>query len=79
VRHGISSGLGGSDASGDVKIGRCATEFGTITCELTITNKSGGTSDYYVEAALEDKSGTNVGSATPPPRTSRPGRRPRPS
>lgn len=50
----VSSGLGSQDATGDVRIGRChdggAYLHEAVDCGLTITNHSGGTSDYYVEA-----------------------------
>jgi hypothetical protein len=60
---GIDSGLGTQDASGDVSVGDCETDFGLITCDVTIVNSSDGRSDYYIEATIEDPSGAKVGTA----------------
>jgi hypothetical protein len=60
---GIDSGLGTQDASGDVSVGDCETDFGLITCDVTIVNSSDGRSDCYIEATIEDPSGANVGTA----------------
>jgi hypothetical protein len=60
---GISEGLGSQDASGDVSVGDCETDFGIITCDVTIVNSSDGRSDYYIEASVEDPSGAKVGTA----------------
>ena len=60
---GIGQGFGSEDASGDVSVGACETDFGIITCDVTIVNSSDGRSDYYIEATLEDSSGAKVGTA----------------
>jgi hypothetical protein len=60
---GIDPGLGTQDASGDVSVGACETDFGLITCGVTIVNSSDGRSDYYIEATIEDPSGAKVGTA----------------
>jgi hypothetical protein len=60
---GIDPGLGTQDASGDVSVGNCERDFGLITCDITIVNSSDGRSDYYIEATIEDSSGTKVGTA----------------
>jgi hypothetical protein len=60
---GIGQGFGSEDASGDVSVGDCETDFGIITCDVTIVNSSDGMSDYYIEATVEDSSGAKVGSA----------------
>ena len=59
----IDPGIGSRDASGDVKVGACKTDFGIITCKLTIVNHSDGESDYYIEATIEDSSGAKIGTA----------------
>jgi hypothetical protein len=56
--------LGSQDASGDVELGTCKTQFGTITCELTITNSSDGRSDYFIGARVENSAGELVGDAS---------------
>jgi len=60
---GISSGLGSNDASGDVTVGRCDSNYGIITCALTVVNHSDGRSDYYIEATIEDSTGAKIGTA----------------
>ena len=60
---GIDQGLAANDASGDVSVGDCETDFGSITCDVTIVNSSDGRSDYYIEATIEDPSGAKVGTA----------------
>jgi len=60
---GIDQGLATNDASGDVSVGDCETDFGFITCDVTIVNSSDGRSDYYIEATIEDPSGAKVGTA----------------
>lgn len=60
---GIDQGLAANDASGDVSVGDCETDFGIITCDVTIVNSSDGRSDYYIEATIEDPSGAKVGTA----------------
>ena len=60
---GIDQGLAANDASGDVSVGDCETDFGFITCDVTIVNSSDGRSDYYIEATIEDPSGAKVGTA----------------
>lgn len=60
---GVGQGLGTKDASGDVSVGTCDTNFGIITCKITITNPTDGRSDYYIEATVEDASGVKVGTA----------------
>lgn len=60
---GIDQGLGTQDASADVSVGDCATDFGLITCDVTIVNSSDGRSDYYIEATIEDSAGAKVGTA----------------
>jgi hypothetical protein len=56
----VSSGLGSKDASADVKVtaftGPDALDLWTPTVE--VTNNSSGTSDYYIEANIEDADGT---------------------
>lgn len=42
---GIDQGLGTNDASGDVSLGDFETDFGLITCDVTIVNSSDGRSD----------------------------------
>lgn len=59
--NGVGQGFGTSDASADVTLGNCSTSFGTITCEVDILNHSDGTSDYYIEAEVDDTSGANIG------------------
>ena len=60
--NGIDPGLGANDASGDVKLGSCGKpSFGIMTCQLTITNHSDGTSDYYIEGVVENAAGDNIG------------------
>jgi hypothetical protein len=63
TNNGIDNGLGTKDASADVTLGHCDSSYGVVTCTLNITNHSGGTSDYYIEAELDDDAGTNVGIA----------------
>jgi hypothetical protein len=60
---GIDQGLATNDASGDVSVGDCETDFGFITCDVTIVNSSDGRSDYFIEATIEDPSGAKVGTA----------------
>ena len=60
---GIGQGLGSQDASGDVSVGDCETDFGIITCDVTIVNSSDGRSDYFIDATVEDSSGAKVGTA----------------
>jgi hypothetical protein len=60
---GIDQGFATNDASGDVSVGDCETEFGFITCDVTIVNSSDGRSDYFIEATIEDPSGAKVGTA----------------
>lgn len=61
---GVDPGLGSQDATGDVTLGDCKPpNYGTISCTLEIVNHSDGTSDYYVEAALIDGKGANIGTA----------------
>lgn len=56
----VSQGLGSQDASGDVKVvaftGPDAIGYYVPTVE--VTNNSSKTSDYYIEANIEDASGT---------------------
>lgn len=60
----VGQGLGSNDASGDVTLGTCKSGFGGIvTCKLTILNHSEKTSDYFIEAEVDDASGANVGTA----------------
>jgi hypothetical protein len=61
--NGVGNGFGSKDASADVSVGTCTTSFGTISCDVTIVNSSDGTSDYYIEAEIDDPSGANVGTA----------------
>jgi hypothetical protein len=60
---GIDQGIATNDASGDVSVGDCETDFGFITCDVTIVNSSDGRSDYYIEATVEDQSGAKMGTA----------------
>jgi hypothetical protein len=62
---GIDPGFGSQDASGDVSLvqGSCDGGYGILTCKLDITNSSDGTSDYYIEAEIDDASGANIGTA----------------
>jgi hypothetical protein len=61
---GTNPGLGTNDASADlVGVSGCDSSYGIVTCTLTLTNHSSGTSNYYVEATLTDSSGVNVGMA----------------
>jgi hypothetical protein len=60
---GIDQGLATNDASGDVSVGDCETDFGFISCDVTIVNSSDGRSDYFIEATIEDPSGAKVGTA----------------
>jgi hypothetical protein len=60
---GIDQGVATNDASGDVSVGDCETDFGFITCDVTIVNSSDGRSDYFIEATIEDPSGAKVGTA----------------
>ena len=59
----VGEGLGSQDASADVRIvsfsGPDALGFYTGTAE--VTNNSSGTSDYYIEANVEDSAGTVQG------------------
>lgn len=59
----VDAGFGSKDAAADVTLGDCVVEFGVVTCDLKITNPTDGTSDYYIEAALENSAGENVGIA----------------
>jgi hypothetical protein len=60
---GISKGVGSKDATADVKLGKIAqpdaigVRYGTVH----IVNHSDGISDYYIEVAILDASGTNIG------------------
>lgn len=63
TNSGIDQGLATNDASGDVSVGDCETDFGFITCDVTIVNSSDGRSDYFIEATVEDSSGAKVGTA----------------
>lgn len=62
----VSKGLGAADATKDVKVdkGSLHAEFGLATATLTITNHSAKRSDYLIEAALLNKAGENIGTAT---------------
>jgi hypothetical protein len=59
----ISKGVGSKDATADVKLGKIAqpdaigVRYGTVH----IVNHSDGISDYYIEVAILDASGTNIG------------------
>jgi hypothetical protein len=61
---GVSKGVGSKDATADVKLGKIAqpdaigVRYGTVH----IVNHSEGISDYYIEVAILDASGTNIGS-----------------
>jgi hypothetical protein len=61
--NGIGQGAGSQDASADVELGSCKVNklIGTVSCPITITNHSDGTSDYYIEGVVLDSKGTNVG------------------
>jgi hypothetical protein len=37
---GIDQGIATNDPSGDVSVGDCETEFGLLTCDITIVNSS---------------------------------------
>jgi hypothetical protein len=52
---GVSEGLGANNATGDVAIGKLATQADTDISEasVTITNHSSKRSDYFVTVALE--------------------------
>jgi hypothetical protein len=62
---GVSRGLGGKDATADVRIdkGSASVSYGLVTATLTITNHSSKRSDYYVEATLLNAAGENIGTA----------------
>jgi hypothetical protein len=60
---GIDQGIATNDASGDVSVGDCETEFGLLTCDVTIVNSSDDRSDYLIDATVEDSSGAKVGIA----------------
>jgi hypothetical protein len=60
---GIDQGIATDDASGDVSVGDCETEFGLLTCDITIVNSSDSRSDYLIDATVEDPSGAKVGIA----------------
>lgn len=61
---GVSQGVGSADARKDVITGDPKNEgFGTITIPVTVTNHSGKTSDYSLEANLYDADGVQVGTA----------------
>lgn len=61
--NGISRGAGSKDATKDVTRIRVSEPdaIGIRTINLTITNHSSEPSDYYIELALEDAEGNNVG------------------
>jgi hypothetical protein len=60
---GISQGVGSKDASADVKLVRFSGPdvLGLMTVHIEVTNNSSERSDYYIEMALVDKAGNNVG------------------
>jgi hypothetical protein len=66
---GISKGLGSADATNDIKLSPDASAWnvdnanGLLTVPLTITNHSSDRSDYYIQAALLNKAGDNIGTA----------------
>ena len=60
---GINQGIATNDPSGDVSVGDCETEFGLLTCDITIVNSSDARSDYLIDATVEDPSGAKVGIA----------------
>jgi hypothetical protein len=66
---GISRGLGAADATADVKIDKGSVSgenlggTGVAKATLTITNKSSKRSDYFIEAALLNAAGENIGNA----------------
>jgi hypothetical protein len=59
----IDQGIATKDPSGDVSVGDCETEFGLLTCDITIVNSSDARSDYLIDATVEDPSGAKVGIA----------------
>jgi hypothetical protein len=59
----IDQGTATNDPSGDVSVGDCETEFGLLTCDVTIVNSSDDRSDYLIDATVEDPSGAKVGIA----------------
>jgi hypothetical protein len=59
--NGVGQGIGANDASGDVKLGDCKSSYGIVECQLTITNSSDGTSDYFIEGVIENAAGDNIG------------------
>src|SRR4051794_2021727 len=83
---GIGTGFGSQDASADVSISDCHDGgqylHEAVTCTVSITNHSDGTSDYYIEGqalngstaggGLTNASGSH-GTGNGPPRARRPG------
>jgi hypothetical protein len=64
---GVSQGLGAKNATGDVVIGKLATQADTNLSEapVTITNRSSKRSDYFVTVALESSNGkTQIDTST---------------
>jgi hypothetical protein len=55
--------ISSKDATGDVNLGAIGQPdaIGFRTGTVHITNNSSGTSDYYIELAILDAAGTNIG------------------
>jgi hypothetical protein len=76
---GISQGLGSQDATGDVELGRIRPPdaIGIREATVYISNHSEGTSDYYIEFAVLDAAGTNIGMTNATADNVRPGQKAR--